>query len=302
MELAFVKMPYTGSRNVPELAAGPAYLDCPDLHDLLREVGVEPVPAVAVGLDARQEAEYGQWHRMGLACGNLATLVADHSRQRRFVVGLLGNCTALLGMLAGLQRPGGDGEPRRVGMLFLDAHADFNTPETTLSGMLGGMPVAVAAGLCLRRLRMESGLDPAVPAARIVMAGLRDVDPLEQDLLEEHKIEVLSVADIGAQSPRLRQATQHLASATDVIYVHVDMDVLDTNEVPSHPTAVPGGPRSDELAVGLAEIVANEKVLALGIASTPANERDQTGIARRAAHRLIVSAARAVVERGTAIA
>jgi len=104
MEITFVKMPYTGARNVSELSAGPAYLDCPELHEMLREAGVEPVPAATVCLDARQEAEYGQWHRMGLACGNLASLVADHSRQRRFVIGLLGNCTALLGMLAGLQR------------------------------------------------------------------------------------------------------------------------------------------------------------------------------------------------------
>jgi arginase len=302
MEVAVVKMPYTGARNVPELSAGPEYLDCAELHEMLREVGVGPVPAATVCLDARQEAEHGQWHRMGLACGNFATLVADRSRRRQFVVGLLGNCTALLGMLAGLQRPEADREPRRVGMLFLDAHADFNTPETTLSGMLGGMPVAVAAGLCLGRLRLESGLDPAVPAARIVMAGLRDVDPLEQDLLEEHRIEVLTVEEVRAQSPGLRRAMRRLASSTDVLYVHVDMDVLDTNEVPGHPTAVPGGLSSDELAGGLAEIVANEKVQALGIASTPANERDEAGVARRAAHRLIAAAARAVVERGAATA
>jgi arginase len=289
MEVAFAKMPYTGARNVPELSAGPAYLDCDQLHERLREVGVEPGPAATVRLDARQEAEYGQWHRMGLACGNLATLVADQSRQGRFVIGLLGNCTALLGMLA-----------RRVGMLFLDAHADFNTPETTLSGMLGGMPVAVAAGLCLSRLRLESGLDPAVPASQIVMGGLRDVDPLEQELIDRQGIEVLSVDDLRAQSPGLRQAMQRLASATDVVYVHVDMDVLDTSEVPGHPTAVPGGLSSEELAGGLAEIVANEKVLALGIASTPANERDETGVARRAAHRLIAAAAGAVGARATA--
>ncbi|MHC4768403.1 MAG: arginase family protein [Planctomycetota bacterium] len=302
MEVAFAKMPYTGARNVPELSAGPAYLDCDQLHERLREVGVEPGPAATVRLDARQEAEDGQWHRMGLACGNLATLVADQLRHGRFVIGLLGNCTALLGMLAGLQRPEAEVEPRRVGMLFLDAHADFNTPETTLSGMLGGMPVAAAAGLCLSRLRLESGLDPAVTASQIVMGGLRDVDPLEQELIDQQGIKVLSVEDVRARSPRLRQAMQDLSSATDAVYVHVDMDVLDTSEVPGHPTAVPGGLSSDELAGGLAEFVANEKVLALGIASTPANERDETGVARRAAHRLIAAAAGAVGARATATA
>jgi len=94
--------------------------------------------------------------------------------------GLLTNCVDLLGMLAGLQhqrpsanRPGSTngvfkGKDWRVlsppgGLVYFDAHADFNTPETTLSGMLGGMDVAAAAGLCLTRLRLKAGLDRHCP-------------------------------------------------------------------------------------------------------------------------------------------
>jgi arginase len=292
MEVAVVKMPYTGARNVPELSGGPDYLDCPELQEILRGAGGERATRATVRLDDRQETEYGRWHRMGLACGNLAGVVAEQTRESRFVMGLLGNCTALLGMLAGLQRSGPGDEAQRVGMLFLDAHADFNTPETSLSGMLGGMPVAVAAGLCLSRLRVESGLDPAVPATRIVMGGLRDVDPLEQELIDQQGIEVLSVEDLQVRTARLHAAVQRLAEETDAVYVHVDMDVLDTTEVPGHPTAVSGGLSSPELAVTLGEIVANDKVRAVGIASTPANERDEAGRGRRAAHRLIAAAVR----------
>ncbi len=142
-------------------------------------------------------------------------------------MGLLANCSALMGMLGGLQHSGPGARPLRVGLVFIDAHGDFNTPETTLSGMLGGMPVSISAGLALQRLRLKSGLDPALPEPHIVLGGVRDTDPLEQDLLDRSAVQFLSVADIRAAAEAVDRQMQRLSSLTDVIYVHVDMDVLD---------------------------------------------------------------------------
>ena len=287
-------MPYTGSRNVPELSRGPDHVESGGLTDLIGEL---PETATIRLTPQEDRDEYGEWHRMGLACGHLADRVAGATRQGRFVIGLLGNCTSLLGMLAGLQRSDPGHVPRRVGMLFIDAHADFNTPETTLSGMLGGMPVAIAAGLCLARLRRESRLEPAVPTASIVMAGLRDVDPAEQQLLDESEVECLAVDDLRPGSPRLGEQMTRLASRTDAVYVHIDMDVLDPAEVGGHPLTVPGGPSSEDLAAALGDVFACEKSAALGIASTPPADRDEGGTARRAAHRLIRAAVAAAGKR-----
>ena len=77
--------------------------------------------------------------------GAIADAVADGARRGDHVVVLGGNCTALPGVLGGLQDA--FGPTARVGLIWFDAHGDFNTPRTTLSGMLGGMPVAVSAGL-----------------------------------------------------------------------------------------------------------------------------------------------------------
>jgi arginase len=74
-------------------------------------------------------------------------------------------------------------------MLWLDAHPDFNTPETTRSGSMGGMPVAVATGRALKNLRLDATLDPALRDEDVVMAGVRLTDPLEQDLLDRSKIQ-----------------------------------------------------------------------------------------------------------------
>ena len=200
-------------------------------------------------------------------------------------------------MLAGLQHSGSSEKPLRVGMVYFDAHGDYNTPETTLSGMLGGMPVAIAAGLALTRMRQKAGLDPALPQRYIVEGGVRDTDPLEQELLDRSEIEQLSVQDIRTRSDKLPSAMQRLSETTDVIYIHVDMDVLDPAEVPGHHLKVKGGPSSVELAAAIAEMFKYEKAAAFGVASTPFGDDDKTGVSLQAAHNLILAAIQGVQQR-----
>lgn len=295
---SIIRMPYTGEHNAPLRSGGPDHLEQGGLGQALRAGGVD-VTTAAVCLSAAQEAEYGAWHRMGLANRALAGLVAGACSRGRFVIGLLGNCTSLLGMLAGMQRCGAKHtRPRTVGLVFVDAHADFNTPETTRSGMLGGMPVAVAAGLCLGRLRRASGLEVALAFDQIVMAGVRDIDEGERDLLEANRVTVFGAEALRTTSAPLSAALRRLSDAVEHVYVHVDLDVLDPGEVPGHPLTVPGGPGSGELAEVLRRVCRDAKVAALGIASGPPRERDPGARARAASHRLILGAAQGASERG----
>lgn len=288
--VSIIQMPYNGERNVAELSDNPAYLYGHGIADTIRSMGFALAPARTVALDAAQDEEYGAWHRVALANGNLAGMVAGNRREGTLTVGLLANCTSLLGMLGGLQRSGAPGDTLDVGLVWIDAHGDFNTPETTLSGMLGGMPVAVAAGMGLHNLRRDSGLDRALPTRSIVMAAVRDLDPLERELVEASDIEHLTTEDLASRPDRVRAQIERLAGSNDVVYVHVDMDVLDPAEVSGHPLTVRDGPTSVELAAALREMFGNPKVAALGIASTPANERDPDGRSLAAAYRLIQGA------------
>jgi len=289
-------MPYSGARNVPELSGAPAYLLRGGLEADLRAAGARLDPTRTITLSAQDEKEYGEWHRMGLANGRLAEVVATSRRSGAITVGLLANCTSVIGMLGGLQHSGPDEAPRAVALVFIDAHGDFNVPETTLSGMLGGMPVAVSAGMALDRLRRESGLEPPVPTDHIVMGAVRDLDPLERELLERSDVQHLSTEDLRDPDAVGRQI-ERLARTSDVIYVHVDMDVLDPAEVPGHPLTVAGGPTSHELADAIAVMFREPKVAALGIASTPYDERDPDGVSLRAAYNLVDGALRGVRER-----
>ncbi|MCX6563216.1 MAG: arginase family protein [Candidatus Aminicenantes bacterium] len=292
-------------RNATE---GPRVMAEGGLLDILRRHGFAASAVEAVKLTPSEEKEYGEWNRDALESLHIGRLVFAHRLNEGLAIGLLTNCVDLLGMLAGLQHLGPPAEVGktseqslqrdglagtkllRVGLIYLDAHADFNTPETTLSGMLGGMDVAVAAGLCLTRLRLKTGLDPALPTRYIVFGGLRDVDPLEQDLLDRSDAEFLSVDDLRHASPKIDSQMDRLGRLTDVIYVHIDMDVLDPSEVRGHSLSVPQGPTSLELAAAVERVFRHPKAGAIGIASLPYLERDKDGVSLKAAYRLIEGA------------
>ncbi len=296
--VSLIKMPYRGERNLPDLSDSPDYLEAGGLSKLVEQQRCRLRPTSNVTLGPEERKAYGEWNRLGLANGQLAHIVAAEVKEGGFPVGLLANCSSIMGMLGGLQHSGPSSRPLRVGLVFIDAHGDFNTPETTLSGMLGGMPVAISAGLCLTRLRLKSGLDPALPERHIVLAGARDLDPLEQDLLDRSAVERLSVQDIKTRSSSIASQMKRLESLTDVIYVHVDMDVLDPPEVSGHPLTVPGGPTSLELAAALTDMFEHEKAAAFGVASTPSGDQDRDGRSRRAAYNLILGALKGVQQRG----
>jgi arginase len=293
-QVALITMPYVGERNTAELSGGPEYLEHGEIQKLLEEGGARVRVGPTVKLSAEEEKAYGAWNRLALANGELAKMVTAERRNGNLAVGLLANCSSILGMLSGLQHSGLTDKPLRVGLVFIDAHGDYNTPETTLSGMLGGMPVAIANGLCLTRMRLKAGLEPAIPGRHIVEICVRDTDPLEQELLDRSEIQQLSLEDVRTRSANLQREMKRLSDATDAIYIHVDMDALDPREVSGHPLTVRGGPTSMELAAALTEMFKYEKAAAFGVASTPYGEHDKDGVSRQAAYNLVLGAVKGV--------
>jgi arginase len=285
-----IKNPYSGARNSPELSTNPDYIHAAGLERLIGEWGGELIrPIQDIRLSAEQERQYGEWNRMALANANFADVVREGLQDDLITIGLEANCNDLLGMLSGLKYDS-DGNARRVGLVFIDAHGDFNIPETTLSGMLGGMPVAIAAGHALHNVRKTTGLEEPLPMSDIVWGGVRDLDPLEADRFKEYEVQQFSVQDIRELSANLKKQMDDLADRVDVVYVHIDMDVLDPAEVPGHSLTVADGPSSKDLAAAMTLMFENPKTVALGIASTPSFNLDPDGVSRQAALNLIEGA------------
>ncbi len=175
-----------------------------------------------------------------------------------------GTCSHLVGMMAGLQRglePGA-----RIGLVWFDAHGDFNTPRTSHSGMLGGMPVAVTAGLCHAAWREGAGMTAPLPTDRIVMVDVRNLDPEEAALVNATDVTIAQLRPEVA-GPRVEEAVGALAATVDHIYLHIDADVLDSSLQPNHPTAEPDGPDLATTVAGIQAVFATGKVRALAVVS-----------------------------------
>ncbi len=133
--------------------------------------------------------------------------------------------------------------------------------------------------------------------SHIVWGGVRDLDPLEADRFREYEVQQFSVQDIRQQSDQLRTQINDLADRVDAVYIHIDMDVLDPDEVPGHSLTVPDGPSSADLAAAITVMFENPKTVALGIASTPSFNLDPDGVSRQAALNLIEGAIKGVQAR-----
>jgi arginase family enzyme len=129
LRVALVQQPFVPNGT----SRGPEVMATGGIQAELAKLGGE-VRVRQIGLTPEQEPEYGGWKRLGYALGHLGRAVAQNERDGFFSVGLLGTCPSMPGMVAGLQHSGPTLEPLRVGMLWLDAQPDFNTPETTRSG------------------------------------------------------------------------------------------------------------------------------------------------------------------------
>jgi arginase len=179
---------------------------------------------------------------------------------------LAGSCDVAPGVWAGLQ----DGE---AGVVWIDAHADFNTPESSASGFWPGMTLAVLVGDCGEDVWSMLGSRP-VPSSRVCLFGVRSLSPPEEDRrLEQSEIRVVAWRD-GAPERDIRTGLDDLAAGVERVYVHLDLDALDPSigsGVVDPP--VPGGLSEGQLLELLAQVLERFEVIGATIATyTPARD------------------------------
>lgn len=186
----------------------------------------------------------------------LIDVVSSSVANGRIPLVLGGDHSLAIGSITGAIMDG-----RRLGLIWLDTHGDFNTDETTPSGNIHGMPLAALCGYGSQRLITLDGLFPAEPRldpANVVIVGARSLDAAEKVLMREAGITVFSMPmidrfGIGAVMDR---AVEIAAHGTDGIYVSFDLDVVDPAYAPGVGTAVPGGLNIREAHLAMEHVAA----------------------------------------------
>jgi arginase len=151
-------------------------------------------------------------------------------------------------------------------LLWLDAHGDFNSPDTSGSGYLGGMCLAGACGI------WDAGLGDVAPPERLVMAGIRDLDPGERELLDGSPATV-----IGSSTVETLVAVKNALDGAPV-FIHLDLDVLDPEHFPAAVPA-PGGLHPDRLYDLLDSVLEDSELAGLEVTNFDAPEPEQERIA-----------------------
>ncbi len=172
------------------------------------------------------------------ACARLAALVADVVGDGALPLVLGGDHSIALGTLAGLRRAAG--EPG--GVIWIDAHGDLNTPETSPSGNVHGMPLAAALGLAGEGFSHPALELPAVDPGRVVLLGVRSLDPAERLLIRETGIRAITMTEIdriGIERAVLEAIDR--ASGPGFVHVSFDLDAIDPEVAPGVGTPVQGG-------------------------------------------------------------
>jgi arginase len=238
-------------------------IEAAGFFDALPSLGVEvdgithPVP---VPVDASDDPTV----RLGAFNAQIASAASDAIARgaQPFLVG--GTCSHLPGMVGGLEQA--YGPTARIGLIWVDAHGDFNTPRTSYSQMLGGMPVAVVAGLCYPEWREKSGISSPMPTDRILMIDVRNLDDREETLIRSTDVTIARFGENG-ESDEIVAAIDALAAKVDYLYLHIDSDILDVRFQPNHPTAEPNGPDDKTVDALIEHVMGTGKVVALAVVS-----------------------------------
>jgi arginase len=260
-----VTAPYDSGNRDWRTGRGPAHILDHGLRDAFTQQGykltstdlqVDSMAEIAVAFDL---------------CRAISRHVKAASDSQAFPLLLTGNCGNALGTVSGL----GIG---KTGIVWFDAHGEFNTPETTLSGFLDGMGLAMITGRCWQAMAgTVPGFTP-MPDNQIILVGARDLDPQERGMLENSGIVWVSSAQVRDQGIRnaLRPHLERLRQRVEQVYVHLDLDALDPSEGQANQFPAPDGLTIAEVQQAIDAVKTQFRIAAAGLASyDPTCDTDQ---------------------------
>jgi arginase len=267
MKISLIGVPMDLGADRSGVDMGPSAIRYAGIAEKLGALGHEvrnlhevPVPHPDVHTPGDQKLKYLE--QIVAATEELAKRVEKVAASGALPIVLGGDNSISLGSIAGVAKACGP-----IGVLWLDAHGDFNTAETSPSGNIHGQILAALAGYGDERLVNVGGPGKKVDPGHIVIVGARDLDPGERTLLHESGVHVRTIADIDRRgmSKIAHEALRLTTAGTNGVYVMLDMDVVDPAEAPGVGTPVPGGITFREAHLMMEMVAESGKLLGLDL-------------------------------------
>ncbi len=226
---------------------GPSAIRVANLNQRLANLGYEVEDFGNVPVDQPESSPVGHEHarylpQIASTCRRLTRKVKEIAGSGRFPLVLGGDHSVAIGTVAAMSEHFREQE-RKLGLVWVDAHADMNTPETSPTGNIHGMPLAVCTGMGPPELTGLAGFTPMVEPERVALIGVRDVDQLEKPHVRDSGVTAFTMRDIDERGlpAVMKEAIRIAGDGAAGIHVSLDIDAVDPRDAPGVGTAVRGG-------------------------------------------------------------
>jgi arginase len=250
---------------------GPSALRVAGLQARIKQLGYQVEDIGNISVKQPEEMSYGEKRAKYLAeiadaCKDLGAMVEKTLEENQVPIVLGGDHSIAAGSLSGVASHFKKKE-KRIGLIWLDAHGDINTPESSPSGNVHGMPLAAAMGYGAMELVELLDFKPKVEAQNIALVGIRDLDSFEKKLAKKSGVHVFTMRDIDERGMRevMSDALKYAMDDTGGIAVSLDMDFVDPSDAPGVGTPVRGGATYREAHLAMEMIADTEAMASLEI-------------------------------------
>jgi arginase len=250
---------------------GPSALRVAGLQARIKQLGHQVEDIGNISVKQPEEMSYGEKRAKYLAeiadaCKDLAAMVEKSLEESMLPVVLGGDHSIAAGTLSGVAAHFKKKE-KKIGLIWLDAHGDINTPESSPSGNVHGMPLAAAMGYGATELVELQGFKPKVEPQNISLVGIRDLDSQEKKLAKKSGVHVFTMRDIDERGMRevMSDALKYAMDDTDGISVSLDMDFVDPSDAPGVGTPVRGGVTYREAHLAMEMLADTEAMVSLEV-------------------------------------
>ena len=246
-QIAVIGAPLDLGQDRRGVDMGPSAFRVASLDKKLKALGYDVEDMGNVPVDQQENTPEGPRHakylpQIAAACERLGNMVANALDDGKAPLVLGGDHSVAIGTVAGVAKHFKK-KRQKIGLIWVDAHADMNTPQTSPSGNVHGMPLACCIGLGPPELTKLFGFSPKVDPKNVCIIGVREIDIMERAQVRESGIHVFTMRDIDERGLRavMAQAIDLTTRGTAGFHLSLDLDYVDPADAPGVGTPVRGG-------------------------------------------------------------